>query len=158
MMRNTAQADYATASRDFGGLRVAPPQGSRREFLQGSTAAFVATATAIAGPRCLLGADTKRVTVGAHPWGYAATQPNYNITRVLGQIFADMRYAGMDGIELMHTALRADGAVERIGELSVKHALPVLGTLFGFCRSSGNASSLAPPRSKSGQELGRSHG
>lgn len=42
-----------------------------------------------------------------------------------------MKYAGMDGIELMHTALRPDDAVERIGSLSQKHALPVLGTSFG---------------------------
>ena len=32
-----------------------------------------------------------------------------------------MSYAGLDGIELMHTALRPKDAVERIGELSRKH-------------------------------------
>jgi len=42
-----------------------------------------------------------------------------------------MSYAGLDAIELMHTALRPDDAVERIGELSKKHALPVIGTSFG---------------------------
>jgi sugar phosphate isomerase/epimerase len=42
-----------------------------------------------------------------------------------------MRYAGMDGIELMHTALRPNDAVERIGSLSEKHKLPVIGTSFG---------------------------
>ena len=57
---------------------------------------------------------------GAHPWVYAATQPNYDITPVLPAIFADMQYAGLDGIELMHTALRPDDAVERIGELSAR--------------------------------------
>ena len=30
---------------------------------------------------------------------YAATQPNYDIYPVLDQIFADMSYAGLDGIE-----------------------------------------------------------
>jgi len=72
-----------------------------------------------------------KVVVGAHPWVYAATQPKYDITPVLPQIFADMQYAGMDGIELMHTALRPKDAVERIGGLSEKHRLPVLGMSFG---------------------------
>jgi sugar phosphate isomerase/epimerase len=71
-----------------------------------------------------------KVVVGAHPWVYAATQPGYDITPVLPQIFADMSYAGMAGIELMHTALRPDDAVERIGELSRRNHLPVIGTSF----------------------------
>jgi sugar phosphate isomerase/epimerase len=37
----------------------------------------------------------------------------------------------MEGIELMHTALRPADAVDRIGELSEKHGLPVIGTSFG---------------------------
>ena len=71
------------------------------------------------------------VVVGAHPWVYAATQPRYDIFPILDQIFADMSYAGLDGIELMHTALRPEGAVERIRELSEEHSLPVIGTSFG---------------------------
>jgi sugar phosphate isomerase/epimerase len=82
-----------------------------------------------------IGADTspaeRKIVVGAHPWVYAATQPGYDITPVLPQIFADMRYAGMDGIELMHTALRPEDAVERIGQLGQEHQLPVIGTSFG---------------------------
>jgi sugar phosphate isomerase/epimerase len=73
----------------------------------------------------------KKVIVGAHPWVYAATQPKYDIYPILDQIFADMSYAGMDGIELMHTALQPPDAFERIRELSKKHALPVIGTSFG---------------------------
>ncbi len=72
-----------------------------------------------------------KVVVGAHPWVYAATQPEYDITPVLPAIFADMKYAGMAGIELMHTALRPDDSVQRIGELVEKHGLPVIGTSFG---------------------------
>jgi sugar phosphate isomerase/epimerase len=71
------------------------------------------------------------VLVGGHPWVYAATQPKYDIYPILDQIFADMSYAGLDGIELMHTALRYPDAVERIRTLSDKHALPVIGTSFG---------------------------
>ncbi len=32
-----------------------------------------------------------RVTVGAHPWVYAATQPNYDITPILPRIFGYTR-------------------------------------------------------------------
>ncbi len=95
---------------------------SRRCFLASSLAV-------IAG--CGEQSRHRKVIVGAHPWVYAATQPKYDITPVLPQIFADMSWAGMDGIELMHTALLPDDAVERIGELSRKHKLPVLGTSFG---------------------------
>jgi sugar phosphate isomerase/epimerase len=42
-----------------------------------------------------------------------------------------LRYAGIAAIELMHTALRPKDAVERIGELSQKNRLPVLGASFG---------------------------
>jgi len=73
----------------------------------------------------------KKVIVGGHPWVYAATQPNYDITPVLPTIFADMKYAGLDGIELMDTALRPADAVERIGELSRQHHLPIIGMSFG---------------------------
>ncbi len=69
----------------------------------------------------------KKVTVAGHPWVYAATQPNYDIYPILDQIFADMQYAGMDAIELMHTALAPDGSVNRIRALSRRYRLPVLG-------------------------------
>ncbi len=75
--------------------------------------------------------DAVKVVVGGHPWVYAAKQPNYDITPILPQIFADMKYAGIDAIELMHTALRPKDAVERIGELSKTIGLPVLGASFG---------------------------
>lgn len=72
-----------------------------------------------------------KVRIGAHPWVYAATQPEYDIYPIVDRIFADMAWAGMDGIEVMHTTLRHDGVVERLGELSKKHSLPVIGTSFG---------------------------
>jgi sugar phosphate isomerase/epimerase len=97
-------------------------QLSRRTFLK-VTAGVAALGFA---PR-----RSPAVIVGAHPWVYAATQPKYDITPVLPQIFSDMRYAGMDGVELMSTALLPDDAIERIGELSQKHKLPVLGASFG---------------------------
>ena len=103
-------------------------QVSRRSFLTSSAAAIAgccvtACSTDKSSPK-------RKVVVGAHPWVYAATQPKYDITLVLPQIFADMSYAGLDGIELMSTALLPDDAVARIGELSRKHKLPVIGMSF----------------------------
>ncbi|MCC6863036.1 MAG: sugar phosphate isomerase/epimerase [Bryobacterales bacterium] len=78
-------------------------------------------------PGIVLGAPARKVTVGAHPWVYAATRPGYDIYPILDRIFADMSYAGIEAIELMHTALLPDQAVRRIAALSRRHALPVLG-------------------------------
>jgi sugar phosphate isomerase/epimerase len=78
----------------------------------------------------LAGAETK-ITVAGHPWVYAARRPKNDIYEILDQIFADMRAAGLDAIELMHTALAPDDAVTRIRELSKRHRLPVIGTSFG---------------------------
>jgi len=104
---------------------------TRRYFLRkaGETA-WAAGAATLSGSTALASTD-KKVVVGAHPWVYAATQPKYDITPILDRIFADMSYAGMEGIELMHTALRPDDAVERILALSEEHKLPVIGTSFG---------------------------
>jgi len=103
---------------------------SRRDFLG---AAAVAAAAGPAGLACAQAGPTaaKKVVVGAHPWVYAATQPGYDVTPILDRIFADVAYAGLEGIELMHTALRPADAVVRIAALSEKHKLPVLGTSFG---------------------------
>lgn len=71
------------------------------------------------------------IRVGAHPWVYAATQDGYDVFPILEQVFSDMSYAGLDGVELMHTVFRHDEAAGQIGELSQKHSLPVIGTSFG---------------------------
>lgn len=105
----------------------AGPSATRRQFLVSMAAAScasVAAGTASAGA-------SRKVVVGAHPWVYAATQPKYGITPVLDRIFADMAYAGMEGVELMHSALRPDNAVSRIAALSREHRLPVIGMSFG---------------------------
>jgi len=109
---------------------------SRRSFLKAGASAFVIGRAVSLATR---GADaatpepspsSDKVTVGGHPWVYAAKLPNYDITPVLPQIFADMKYAGLDAVELMDVALRPPDAVERIGELSRRHALPVLGASY----------------------------
>jgi len=52
------------------------------------------------------------------PLGLCGDPANYDITPVLPQIFSDLSYAGMAGVELMHHRLRPDDAVRAIGELS----------------------------------------
>jgi sugar phosphate isomerase/epimerase len=91
---------------------------TRREFLA------VVPAAALAAPG-------RKPVVAGHPWVYAATLPGNDITPALPDIFADMKWAGLEAIELMHTALRPADSVARIGELSRKHELPVIGMSFG---------------------------
>jgi sugar phosphate isomerase/epimerase len=61
---------------------------------------------------------------------YAATQPRYDPTPALPQIFADLAAAGITNLELMHQVLRNRDVVERAGELSRKHGVAILGTSF----------------------------
>jgi len=117
-------------------LEHSPHRGlSRRRFLGTAAAVLVAGQTGLSPARAAQGRRSKaqagKVIVGAHPWVYAATQPKYDIYPILDRIFADMKYAGLDGIELMHTALHPKDAAERIAGLSQKHGLPVIGTSFG---------------------------
>ena len=103
---------------------------SRREFLKttGWTLLAIPMGKSIAAATSSPG---KHVMVGGHPWVYAASQPGYDPTPVLDQIFSDMSWAGLDGVELMHQVLLHADAVERISELKEKHKLPVIGTSFG---------------------------
>ena len=106
------------------------PGLSRRTLLK---AAATTAALSVLGrplPGAVGAPGGSKVVVGAHPWVYAATRRNFDITPILPQIFADMSYAGVDGIELMHHVLRPDDAVARIGALSRENQLPIIGTSF----------------------------
>src|SRR5512138_2169175 len=70
------------------------------------------------------------VSVAGHAWVYAAPLPGYDFTPVLDRIFDDLSYAGIEAVELMERALRHPDAVERIGALSAKYKLPVIGTSY----------------------------
>lgn len=114
---------------------------NRRQFLYSSAVAAVGAWTipaAMLSPQPVRAVEAengpsagKKVVVGGHPWVYAAPLPDFDITPVLPAIFEDMSYAGLDGIELMHTALRPADAVERIAELSRQNRLPIIGMSFG---------------------------
>lgn len=73
----------------------------------------------------------RKPVVAGHPWVYAATQPQNDIYPILDRIFADMSWAGIEAIELMSTALEPMDAVQRIGDLSQKYKLPVIGMSHG---------------------------
>jgi sugar phosphate isomerase/epimerase len=110
---------------------------NRRGLLGSATRGLFAAAAGVSLGRICQGEEKagstskKKIIVGGHPWVYAATQPKNEIYPILDRIFADMSYAGLDGIELMHTALRPADSVETIRALSKKYALPVIGTSFG---------------------------
>ena len=69
--------------------------------------------------------------MGAHVWIYASTQPGYDVSSILPQIFADMKYAGLDGVETMEHPLRKEETTKLIAELIDQHQLPLLGTSYG---------------------------
>src|SRR5574340_321854 len=99
-----------------------------------------------------LRAAGRKVVVAGHPWVYAAKRPRNDIFEILDQIFADMSAAGLDAIELMHTALLPDSAVARLREISKRNRLPVLGTSFGgnMCRCHGpGVAAFSSSRSRS---------
>ncbi len=72
-----------------------------------------------------------KVTVGAHPWIYAATLPEYDISPALDKIFQGVKYAGFEGVELMHHPLRNHNTTLIISELKDRYGLPVIGTSYG---------------------------
>ena len=95
---------------------------NRRDFLRAAKASLLAAVPAFANGR--------RIRVGAHPWVYAAPLAGFDITPVLDQIFADFSYAGVDGVELMDTAMRHADVVPRVRELSRRYNLPVIGASY----------------------------
>jgi sugar phosphate isomerase/epimerase len=104
----------------------------RRDFLK--TAAAIGAGVMVAGDGAFARAAAphpKKVLVGGHAWVYAAPLPGHDYTPHLEEIFSDFKYAGIEEFELMDTALLHDDAVERIGTLSHKHSLPIVGTSFG---------------------------
>ena len=56
--------------------------------------------------------------VYAHLWVYASRYPpEWDCTPVLDDVFSDLKYAGLAGVEIMEVLLRHDNAVERFNEL-----------------------------------------
>lgn len=74
---------------------------------------------------------TSDIRIAAHPYGYVRAVADRDLYGAADRIFADLADAGYDGIELMHTMLEADEAVDRLAALSDEHDLPVIGSSFG---------------------------
>jgi sugar phosphate isomerase/epimerase len=105
----------------------------RRNFIRTlslSTAAIAMTKNLSSSPETVV-KKKKKLFVGAHVWVYAATQPGYDVSPILDQIFSDMAYAGFDGVELMEKPLRSPVHTKQIKELIEKYKIKLLGTSFG---------------------------
>jgi sugar phosphate isomerase/epimerase len=102
---------------------------ARREFMK--SAAAIGAAMLVGAARVFPALPKPRkVLVGGHGWVYAAPMPEHDYTPVIEQIFSDFKYAGIEAFELMDAALMHDDSVDRIGSLSHKYSLPILGTSF----------------------------
>jgi sugar phosphate isomerase/epimerase len=109
---------------------------SRRKFLINTGAMLAAGLSfknSMAMNSKLYQVTENKVTVGAHPWIYAAELKDYDhdITPALDKIFQGIKYAGFDGVELMHHPLRNHNTTLIISELKDRYGLPVIGTSYG---------------------------
>ncbi len=96
---------------------------------------FIKTTSAFAGGILLEGPAKsiyiQKLPVYAHLWVYASRYPpDWDCTPILDEVFSDLRYAGMDGVEIMEILLRNNDAVSRFNELIQKYDLPVTGTSY----------------------------
>jgi sugar phosphate isomerase/epimerase len=74
--------------------------------------------------------STKKIIVGAHVWVYASTQPGYDVSPILEQIFSDVSYAGFDGVETMEHPLRSTVYTNQIRELIEKYKIKLIGSSY----------------------------
>lgn len=106
----------------------------RRSFIKKSGLGIAGTLLA---PSTLMASScwknpSKTHSLNAHLWVYASKfPPNWDCTPVLETVFADLSYAGMDGLELMEGQLRHDDSVERLNGLIKEYDLPVSGSSYG---------------------------
>src|SRR3954467_9715653 len=105
-----------------------------------SRRAFITTSGSIAAGFALGCANSKvsasdvnvsKVPVYAHLWVYASRYPpDWDCTPILDDVFGDLKYAGLEGVEIMEVLLRHDDAVTRFNDLIHKYNLPVTGTSY----------------------------
>lgn len=105
----------------------------RRKFVQSASLTALALSFSPVGKsNRLFNADgKKKITVGAHVWVYAASQPGYDVSPVLSQIFSDVAYAGFDGVETMEHPLRSTVYTKQIKELIDQHKIKLIGSSYG---------------------------
>src|SRR5947199_4641648 len=100
---------------------------SRRNFIKTSSAL---TAGLMLSSNKRLFAQNK-IPVYAHLWVYASRYPpDWDCTPILDDVFSDLKYAGLEGVEVMEILLQHDDAVTRFNDLINKYNLPVVGTSY----------------------------
>lgn len=105
-----------------------PKNYSRSAFLQLSMAAAGAffLLDGLAGEKA-----KSTVPVYAHLWVYASRfPPDWDCTPIMEDVFSDLKYAGLQGVEVMEIHLRQKGAVERFKSLIQQYSLPVTGASY----------------------------
>ncbi|NKI30589.1 sugar phosphate isomerase/epimerase family protein [Croceivirga thetidis] len=112
------------------------PSIYRRQFLKKAIVASIGASlyTPILNAGQLNSKDGPKPSVKlcGHLWVYASKYPpDWNCTPILEQVFSDMSYAGLYGVELMEILLREKDAVPRISEYSKKYNLKVSGSSYG---------------------------
>jgi sugar phosphate isomerase/epimerase len=72
-----------------------------------------------------------KVPVYAHLWVYASRfPPDWDCMPIMDEVFSDLKYAGLQGVEVMEVHLRHPDAVSRFKELTQKYRLPVSGASY----------------------------
>ena len=105
----------------------------RRKFIQNTSLSLLALSLSKTGiSKSLINENIrKKITVGAHVWVYASTQPGFDVSPILGQIFSDVAYAGFDGVETMEHPLRSSVYTRQIKELIDQYKIKLIGSSYG---------------------------
>lgn len=105
----------------------------RRKFIQNTTLSLLALSlTRTGSSKSLIKENNrKKITVGAHVWVYASTQPGFDVSPILSQIFSDVAYAGFDGVETMEHPLRSAVYTRQIKELIDQYKIKLIGSSYG---------------------------
>ena len=101
---------------------------NRRKFRYNGSISLVGTSLVPTVASAKLMHSKKDNPIFAHLWVYASKFPlEWDATPVLENIFSDLSYAGIEGLELMERVLRHDDAVKRLNKLVKKYDVPVSG-------------------------------
>src|SRR3954468_7649351 len=105
---------------------------SRRKFIKNSAGLSGALLlNGLLSDYVYAGISNTTVPVYAHCWVYASRYPpDWDCTPIMDTVFSELKYAGMQGVELMEIHLRHEDAVSRFKELIHKYSLPVTGASY----------------------------
>lgn len=106
---------------------------SRRHFIKISAALSGTVLLPGDFAASLLCTPKKRAAIPlyAHLWVYASRfPPDWDCTPIMHEVFSDLKFAGLQGVEVMEVHLRQNGAVQRFKNLIQQHSLPVVGASY----------------------------